>query len=395
MDKLKIIGFLLIGVNLTLLPFSPVPLMSGVFITLLFFATLFYLISTKEFKLKATDIGILFWILTIFISCIFSINARNSFYYFEKLILKPLALYLGIRTFITSDNIEEVLTILSITYSSYGIVSIIYGDFSQRFTGLTTYPTILGKILDLMIPIVASSLAAIKNKAVIVVNGIGLIALITALIASMTRGAWIATGLALMVISIYILLKNKKGKYLIFLSIIVLFLSFTFIPNHRKEILKKRFSSVLHLKDEIKKDPSLIGRLRFYKTSIHLIKKKPIIGWGFGRKTVKYINERLTPEWFEKRNLSLITSHTHNTFLQILLETGIMGLIGFLLIIFLFFYESFKIIKTHEKKLLPIGLILSIIAILTHGLVTNILQAPIIYMFFSHIALTLSCKIEA
>lgn len=392
MDRLKTIGLTLIGVNLALLPFSPVPKISGTAISLLGAVSLLYLFKTRNFKPKLTDAGVLLWVSAILISCLFSINPRMSFHYFDKLILKPLLLYMGIRVFTTRQDLKELCAILGITYSAYGIAGVIYGDFSERFRAFSPYPTILGKMLDLMIPVVASILIASRNIVVRVTCALGLTALITALIASMTRGAWIATGTALSVLFAYLFFKGRYKKHLILFVAIASLASFVLMPGYQKVILKKRLVSILHLKEEIEKDPSLAGRVRFYKTAIHLIKEKPLLGWGFGRKVVKCINRKLSLAWFEKRGLSLITHHTHDIYLQILLETGIVGLFGFAVFMLSFFYESLKIIKEEKEKLLPLGLTLSVLAVLIHALVTNILQAPVIYMLFAHTALVLACN---
>ena len=74
----------------------------------------------------------------------------------------------------------------------------------------------------------------------------------------------------------------------------------------------------------------LAVRQKLWETSSNLIKKKPIIGYG-----VKYANERLVEE-FNKNDFQIAVENrynSHNTYLQVLLNLGILGFIPLLILL--------------------------------------------------------------
>ncbi|MDD5607973.1 MAG: O-antigen ligase family protein [Ignavibacterium sp.] len=93
-------------------------------------------------------------------------------------------------------------------------------------------------------------------------------------------------------------------------------------------------SSLYQLKPE-----SALGRLLLWKVSINIIEDNPIIGIGFNRFSVAYNNYQ--SDYFAKgygsnseKFLADNVRHAHNEYLQIGAETGLIGLLIFLGIIF-------------------------------------------------------------
>ena len=84
----------------------------------------------------------------------------------------------------------------------------------------------------------------------------------------------------------------------------------------------------------------------FAITSIELFKSKPILGIGpnnFRRKcdevTPDFISKKIN---FDKSEIENCSTHPHNIFFQLLSETGLIGIIYYIIFNILLFIETFK-----------------------------------------------------
>ena len=84
----------------------------------------------------------------------------------------------------------------------------------------------------------------------------------------------------------------------------------------------------------------------FAITSIELFKKKPILGIGpnnFRRKCTEVNNDIITEKYgFDASNIQNCSTHPHNIFFQLLSETGLIGIIYYIIFNILLFIETFK-----------------------------------------------------
>lgn len=123
-------------------------------------------------------------------------------------------------------------------------------------------------------------------------------------------------------ISIFLLFFITKDKALTILKIIIILLvmSFFILPNAL--ISNKDNTIVTTLFDHL--DQSTLHRLDIWDKNIELIRKKPILGWGtsngeklvFADETTFFNNDLSRNHFF----------YSHNIFLQITLELGLIGL---------------------------------------------------------------------
>jgi len=187
-----------------------------------------------------------------------------------------------------------------------------------------------------------------------------LLIFITVLYYTHSRGAWM--GLFYGICSFFILYLLPKRKRLI-AGILVLLITFAilsipYITN---------FISI-QLKGDV--------RPAIWESSLYMISMKPILGWGKGAFFIFYPQFRITDYWLTKSPTDL-TNHAHNEFLQITAETGIVGLLIFILLIAQILRIGIKkldLYKNTSEKVLLISFISSTIALLTHNLVCNNLQ---------------------
>ncbi|MDN5332062.1 MAG: hypothetical protein PWP45_1287 [Tepidanaerobacteraceae bacterium] len=88
-------------------------------------------------------------------------------------------------------------------------------------------------------------------------------------------------------------------------------LAYKYIP----EAIAKRIESISF------GEHSVQGRLSFYKDALKMIKDRPVVGWGGGGWKAAY---------FAYQSYRYFTTEVHSFFLQLMVETGILGLIAFL-----------------------------------------------------------------
>gem|GEM_PF-4673847 len=96
----------------------------------------------------------------------------------------------------------------------------------------------------------------------------------------------------------------------------------------------------------IGKDPTLTGRTKFWPIIIDFIKDRPLTGYGHA---IFWLNDGInymSPYW---DYLNYIPTHAHNGFLDVALDTGILGLFIFLLLFVGYLVKSNKLINLNKN----------------------------------------------
>ncbi|MCD6521656.1 O-antigen ligase family protein [Candidatus Calescamantes bacterium] len=169
-----------------------------------------------------------------------------------------------------------------------------------------------------------------------------------------------------------------KRKWLTWGSIgVIFFLGIYLLATHYPQIKNT-------LKEDLEKG-TLGIRVKIWQGTWRMIKKRPIGGWGPGTFLIIYPNYRL-PEYFLNPHAVNATDHAHNELLEIWSETGIIGLVTFLLLVFFSFKEGLK--KDNSlPKFLTSGLIGGATALLVNNLFgVNLRYASSSILFFTFLA---------
>ena len=182
--------------------------------------------------------------------------------------------------------------------------------------------------------------------------------------------------LSLFIISIlmslfFIYIRNQEKKSTIKSSFRVLFKVLIFpvllgliINNIESRIFDTTsFQSRLSTLNNIAEDTSLSQRLRYYGHALQSFTEKPILGKGIG----SWEYESIKYEKQEMQNY-VVPYHAHNDFLELLAETGLLGVIFYFGIIVLVCFNLLKKIldkeSGYESKLFSSFLIISFIVYL-------------------------------
>jgi len=165
------------------------------------------------------------------------------------------------------------------------------------------------------------------------------------LLFNLSRGGW--AGFAGAVVIFALSYQNKKViKYLIAL-LIPLAIIIYILPNLRYRLILP-----------FKGDKSTLSRFSLWHTAGSMIKSSPVLGKGlYGFRTLydKFNRDSQTPAY----------DYPHNIFLNFWVETGLLGLLSFLLISGYVFWDGLR----NKASPYKLGIALFIVALFIHGLI--------------------------
>ena len=345
-------------------------------ILLTLFSFWFNLFFNNRFSssINLIDVFIIFFSGLIFYSTLVSVMPLKSIKMSLVYILF-IAFYFVLKS--TINNKQDLFIIISLMILSVGLVSLI--GIAQKFLGLSILannnnnwidqemfsgntirvfstldnPNVLGEYLLIMIPICFGGIYYLKNKFcklfAFLIFGLSCVCMLLTL----SRGAWLGLIFAM---TIFIILRDKRLLWLLILFILA---APIFIPKS----FIQRFMSIGNMADS-----STSYRVNIWIGSLKIIKDFWPIGIGLGTKNFVYI--------YQKYALSASYAlHSHNFYLQILIDLGITGLILLFAIITLF-YKSLlannKFLSDDFIKTLKISLCAGFTGYLIQGLADNI-----------------------
>ncbi|MCG2712094.1 MAG: O-antigen ligase family protein [Candidatus Omnitrophica bacterium] len=370
--KQKIIYFLKntllinIAIFIILAPFSK----KAVKISLLIALVLWILITIAEFGsnfyrhlIVKTPINkqLMFFAFALLLSTVFSVDP----YYSHAVLLER---YLGyILFFFLGSYLVKSKRNLSVL-----IGAVILAGFVMGVGGMWDYfhlkpvrlYTAFGKTISnarfmvLQIPLCFIILLYSKNKFLKSGAIISILFLIPCLILNAARAAWVAVTSVLLIVSFF---KNRKCAAYLLICVIIIGL---FLPQQ----LKHRAVTTVN--------PMTWGeRLPLWKMSLDIFADFPVFGAGLGmqeRLFVRYWKQLPFPLHFQFHDV-------HNNYLQIMSESGIIGLIAFVWIFIAFFKHVFTILKeiSGHRQVILMGLTGSVIAALIFAMSASNITAGV------------------
>ncbi|MEK7172383.1 MAG: tetratricopeptide repeat protein [Patescibacteria group bacterium] len=174
-------------------------------------------------------------------------------------------------------------------------------------------------------------------------------------------------------ISLVFLVFNYKRKYFIYIFIILILITAIFVLG---TVLTHQLQERLFNLGGIIQE-TILPRLATYKAALKIFFQSSTRGIGLGNFGFVYFRYLSSPVWH---------MHTHNIFLQNLVESGILGLVFFVLVIFnlsrLFFYLKNWLNHQDFRLNILLGLGAGLVAILAHNQFDYSLWSPVIGLFF-------------
>jgi len=221
--------------------------------------------------------------------------------------------------------------------------------------------------------------------------GIGCAVLITFLICTRTRGAWVGITLALIVVLIALLVvKTHDGHRLwrsliaawtkdhtppaIFGGIITLLFLTLISPNMQGMGFDRNRPDKAHITSSVvsmldrENDPqkSVQHRLNMWENTLDLVKDSPVLGVGIGNWYIAYPPyDRGDIIWESQAPL-----RPHNDFVWITAELGVVGALSYCWLLSAVFFLIWRLLKTQNRSRVrqPLFIGMSLIALLSHAL---------------------------
>jgi len=295
------------------------------------------------------------------LSTLFSSNIEVGAGIWKGWFLTPLFLF-----FILLDNLNNRGFFKWLVFSavfSGAAVSLIslfgwWGDnltYDGRLRGFYSSANYLAMYLSPILILSLSLFLFIKKRIykLLLVAVVGLTA--TVIYLTYSYGAF----LGLLAASVFLVFGGVKDKrnfnWALFLFLfVVLFFVFQIQTDKFQEFLDLSY-------------PSLKSRLAIWQSAGQILKDHPLIGIGPGMFQKYYLDYQSRfepyPEWSAPQ--------PHNIFLAFWLQTGLIGLIGFIWLMADFFKKSCRRLSSNKKEIRFLGLILgsAMLCILVHGLI--------------------------
>ena len=278
-------------------------------------------------------------VISIFMSSNLKISART---FFAKTLQDVAFFFVAIETLNTKRRFRNILYILFLSslvlcvdgvYQYFTHKDFLRGrpnlDIPRIYASFPT-PNSFGCYLSMVIPFVAVQLFRKSSyRASKILHGSLFILLFICLILTVSRGAWFAFLGSTLFLSIWI---HGLGVFFLILGIVMVI-----IQPFCHPFIKERLANFF-----IFSDSSSMDRKFIWQAGWKMFVSSPWIGVGIGTFMDNF-------KKFIAVDYKYTAAYAHNCYLQMASEIGIIGLMAFLSILAVFFYQGIKTLKSQER----------------------------------------------
>lgn len=321
--------------------------------TLFFFIILYKKEINISKNIKKYYYVIVFFILTMFLSALFSGDIVYGLRRWADMWVWRLMPFVIITCCVKKEDSIKILK-ASCLGISIGILCLIYQGVSGdgRAAGFFGHPMTFAGYLCMYLPLFLlgyfENLFGTKFK---YVSGIMFLAGLVALIFNGTRGAWIAVAMTAGILLLYYMFKNKHN---FIVGIILVAVCSGLLVNN--SAFMHRMSTITNNKYQSNSE-----RLLMWNSAWNMFKDHPVLGVGLGQYKDNYQQKYISPKAKEP-NLE----HAHNNFMQMLAENGMVGFLGFMAMFTYIIWHNFRKFLT-SKNIYSIAICAVTITLLLQG----------------------------
>lgn len=356
-------------------------LSTGIFIGLFIFP-----IRLKQIQWNIVDIFVFGWILWQIVDLLIVGANDQSFLHLQYLILFTLIYLIGRGSLFDQEKYRYIAIFLIITATIQAVIGILQffhllawaGSFFQGYEtqafGTFKNPNLLGAFLAFSLPFIYYLLKT-ANKTKRILWDIAVTLILAGLIVTKSRGAWVAaligTGIYcwITIPSIQTYFQKRSASKMILILVIFL-------------MSLPLFYSLYHLNPA-----SASGRFFIWSVSWNMIRDHILTGVGFGNfglHWLKYQGAYFAQTSGVDHSLAVSLKSAHFQYLQIFAESGLIGLLLFLILVvnlFKSFYSSHGE-RDPNRILITTTLFSSMLILFIHGLVEDVFTSvPILSIF--------------
>jgi putative inorganic carbon (HCO3(-)) transporter len=301
-----------------------------------------------------------------------------SFYFLATQLFKN---YKNIKRFIWLYTIPLIGVIIYTTqkHSEFGFnEKAAHWVMEPFYNDHTAYAAAIAMYIPIIIAFLSNKRYSLNLRLLLSVI---LLILLTAVVLSYTRAAWISLLFAFCVYLLFMLKVKFRTLIITGIGFLALFLLF------KNDIMMKLQSNrqdsstdyASHVKSitNISTDASNLERINRWNSAIRMFQAKPIFGWGPGTYSFKYAPFQLSNEKTFISTNAGNKGNAHSEYIGPLAESGLLGAITFLIIIIAFIYKGAMLYnnsKNKEVRLIALGSLLGLITYVVHGSLNNFLD---------------------
>ena len=339
-------------------------------------------------KNKLLWMGIFFLLAGLLASMVYNETYALSMGIITGWFIIPLCFSLACLHFIENTNdIRNIFISLFVSISFVSIISLVLlacGEktYDGRLQGFYNSPNYLAMFLapGVFIWFFMRQTGKLSATERITFN-IGIVPILLSLHLTYSYASWIGIFLALL-FSARIIKKVYLQKTALSAAII-LFLSFIFF-----QLNTQKFSSLATMSDR----SSLSSRLMIWKSAGKIIQDNALFGIGSGNFQQKYLEYQR----FFMPYLEWAVPHPHNLLLSFWLQSGILGLFGFMVVLIWIFKKIFHMKKKNPREVALFSILLCYyLYTLIHGLIDTTYwknDLSLIFWLFTFVLIKLDSK---
>lgn len=374
-----------------ILAFSPTMALVGlILLTFVSFLLRFVFDDKMTFKRTSLDVPILIFGCVLILSAITSFAMVSSIKAVLVYIAFILSYYLLTNSVTTKQRLYSLITLIltvGLFVALYGIYQHMFGfaegtvwtdtdmfsDIETRVVSTFENPNVLGEYLLLLIPIGLAVIWGVKNGFNKLIHLCIVGALSMCMIYTYSRGNWIGLIVAM---AMFFMFYDRR---FVWLGVIALLFSPMFLPEN----VINRFMSVGDMGDT-----STSYRVYIWMGTLNMLKDYWICGIGIGTEAFC----RVYPLYAYS---GVMAPHSHNLFLQIITENGILGLGVFVSVMVVYYKMCISgIVRAKDKllKALITGLSAGMLGFLVQGMFDNVwYNYRVFLLFFIMLGLASAC----
>lgn len=372
------------GVFCTLFLAPIIPTMAVVGLSLLCFISLIVrAVMSKKFEWRFDGVGLLILslVLIYLLASVTSFARAKSLQIWAVYFAFMMFYFVIINTVKTKKQFFNLLTVFALSgfcVCLYGILQYVFGwninqawideemfeDIKMRIYSTLENPNVLGEYILLVLPVTISLMWTRKGALAKIVYAALSVVMFGALILTFSRGCWVG-----IMFSAAVFITFAAGK-LWGLALIAL----PVIPMVLPKSIINRFTSIGNMKDS-----STSYRVYIWMGTLLMLKDFWLSGIGPGTEAFTQVYP------FYSYN-AIVAPHSHNMFLQIIVESGAAGIFTFLLMIFILM-KNMVVGYTKGGKGAPlstalVGIAAGLIGFLVQGMFDNCFYNYRVFMIF-------------
>jgi O-antigen ligase len=285
--------------------------------------------------------------------------------------------------FIKKQNIHKFLWAYLLPLLAVCIITMLNqasAGFTEQNAHIAMVPyyndhTAYAAVIALFIPVIIALLFESKiNRTLKTFIFIVAALLITAIVLSYTRAAWVALAGALGCLFIYLLkIKNwvvYSGIGLVVLTYALFHVEITMFLERNDKTSSTDYAKHVHSIGNISTDDSNIERLNRWSCALRMFNEKPLFGYGPGTYMFQYGKFQ---KYSERSGISTNFAEgggSHSEYLGPLSEQGILGPVTFILILAVLLQRTSTFLRrcsNRNTRVIAKGLVLGLVTYIIHG----------------------------